>query len=180
MKELDLSDLIQIIGIATSLLTSIIAIVISIVTLRQNSRMIESEARPYITVYANTTQFSSPVLYLVLKNFGSSSATITKFKCNVDLSKYTYNENAIPFGSIIGTTLNPNQKIVYPLMIRNNKKLESVSISISYKSSTKTYCENLTLNLSAYYNSLDISSYDKAEPFKSISYAIQDISRKTL
>ena len=178
--ELSTSDIIQIAGIIAAFFSSIIAIIISVAALKQNSKMIEDASRPYITVYANSTQFSSPVFYLVLRNYGNASAMITEFKCDVDLSKYTYNLNAIPFDKIVGTTLNPNQKIVYPLYLLNRERLNTVSISISYKSSTKTYQEELALNIEAYYNSIDIRSFDEKMPLKSVSYAIQNIAEKML
>lgn len=60
-----ISDVIQIIGILASLITSILAIVISVLTLKQNSKMIEESTRPYVAIYSKTTNFQSPQYYLV-------------------------------------------------------------------------------------------------------------------
>ena len=49
--SLSISDTIQLFGIIASFVTSIIAIVISVITLRQNSKMIESASRPIISLY---------------------------------------------------------------------------------------------------------------------------------
>ena len=48
---LSTSDWIQLLGIIASLVTSIIAIFISIFTLRQNSKMIEASSRPVLSIY---------------------------------------------------------------------------------------------------------------------------------
>lgn len=68
--KLSVSDFIQIVGIIASLITSIVAIFISILTVRQNSEMIEESTRAYISIYEATTNFSSIKYYFVIKNFG--------------------------------------------------------------------------------------------------------------
>lgn len=45
------SDTIQLLGIVASLITSLAAIIISLMTLRQNSKMIEDASRPVISIY---------------------------------------------------------------------------------------------------------------------------------
>ena len=54
---LTVSDVIEIVGIIASLITSIVAIAISVKTLKQNSRMIEDSTRPYVSVYIGNTYF---------------------------------------------------------------------------------------------------------------------------
>ena len=71
------SDVIQLIGILASLITSVIAIIISVLTLKQNSKMIDETSRPYVAIYAKTTNFQSPQYYLVINNFGQTGATIS-------------------------------------------------------------------------------------------------------
>ena len=53
--QLSPSDLIQIAGIIVSLICSLIAIAISLKTLKQNSKMIENSTRPYIGIYIAST-----------------------------------------------------------------------------------------------------------------------------
>lgn len=180
--DLNISDIIQLIGIIATSLTSIIAIIISVVSLRQNSKMIEESSRPNIGVYIDSTNFSQPIIYLVIKNFGNSASVITEFKCDIDLSEFAYIPKAIPFNNIVGTTLNPNQKLVYPLKPRdsNNIRITDMNIKVSYKTFKRKYSENIFLNLDAYFNEMTLRSYDKNEPIKSISYAVQDISEKML
>ena len=56
------SDVIEILGIIASLITSVIAIVISVKTLHQNSQMIEESTRPYIVVYSQTLIFNHQLI----------------------------------------------------------------------------------------------------------------------
>lgn len=180
--ELDYSEFIQIIGIITTSITSIVAVVISVISLRQNSKTLEEATRPCISVYINSTQFGTPIIYLIVKNFGNTSAVISNFKCDVNLSEYTYNLNAIPFKEIDGLTLAPHQKITYPLKPRNDnhKRIEKINISFNYSDSHKTYSESVNLNVSEYFNSINLRDYNKNLPFKTMSYSLQDISEKML
>lgn len=175
-------EIIQIAGIIISAFTSIVAIVISVKTLCQNSKMIEESTRPYITVYTNTTYFGEPTLYLVIKNFGSTSATISNFYCDTNLEEYSYLETIKPFSDINGLNLAPNQKISYPIKTRNesNELIKNIKISFDYSDKFKVYSENKVINLSEYYNSADLRIYNENEPFKSVAYSIEDISEKML
>ena len=85
-NSLNPSDIIQLFGIIASLITSIVAITISLVTLRQNSKMIEDASRPIISIYGESINPGSPVFYIVIKNFGSSSAYITQFDYDFDFT----------------------------------------------------------------------------------------------
>ena len=71
------SDIVQILGIIASFLTAIVAIIISLVTLRQNSKMLEESSRAVISVYSQSINTGTPMLFLVVKNFGNSTATIS-------------------------------------------------------------------------------------------------------
>lgn len=66
-NSLNPSDIIQLFGIIASLITSIVAITISLVTLRQNSKMIEDASRPIISIYGESINPGSPVFYIVIK-----------------------------------------------------------------------------------------------------------------
>lgn len=56
-----------------------ISVISVILTLQQNNRMIENSTRPYISLYGESTTFSAFQFYLVIRNFGQSSALITNF-----------------------------------------------------------------------------------------------------
>lgn len=174
--KLNAYEIIQIIGIISTSITSIVAIIISVVSLRQNSKVIEETNRPYISVYANCAKVYDPVLYLIIKNFGETSGTITAFSTDKDLSKCTINGEHIPFDNIVGTTLNPKEQIIYPI----EPFLDSLNISITYKSTVKTYFENIHLNLNSQYDSIHPRVKGAGNELEIISYTLQDIAEKLL
>lgn len=174
---LTVSDVIEICGIIASLITSIVAIVISVKTLRQNSKMIEESTRPYVSIYIGNTYFSTVNVYLIIKNFGSSSAVINGFETDIDLTPYAYDENRVPFTNIIGTTLCPGESMQYPIKLENAPdSLKTLKISLKYRSDTHQYNEDICLNLSAHFDAVHL----RANSDKSVSYALQDIAEKML
>ena len=174
---LTISDIIEIVGIIASLITSIVAIEISVKTLKQNSKMIEESTRPYISVYIGNTYFSTVHIYLTIKNFGSSSAVINGFKTDIDITPYAYDKNRVPFANIIGTTLCPGESIQYPIKLENDPdSLKNLKISLKYQSDTHQYNEDICINLSAHFDAVHV----RANSDKSISYALQDIAEKML
>ena len=179
--SLTASNIIEIFGIVISLFTSIVAIVISVKTLKQNSQMIEESSRPYITMYIGTTYFSSPIVYLVMKNFGSSSAEITNFNCSVDLSEYAYDTNRIPFAHILGTHLAPGQTLSFPIkVIGISRDVEPFIFEIEYKTFSKVYSETISLNFAANLDIIHMRANTKDQHMKEISFALQDIAEKML
>ncbi len=97
VKELTPSDYVQTVGILASLFVGMVSIIISVCTLRQNSKMIEGESRPYIAIYMTSLYVQDLKNYIVIKNFGKSAALITGFDINVDLTKYAGPKKFRPF-----------------------------------------------------------------------------------
>lgn len=69
-----------------SFILALISIITVVITLRQNHTMIENATRPYLCIYGQSINPGSPEFYLVIKNFGASPATVTKFEYDPDLS----------------------------------------------------------------------------------------------
>ena len=85
------SDIIEIAGIIASTITSIIAIAISVKTLRQNNKMLEESTRPNIQIYSI---YSDTIVYIMIKNFGQSSCTIDSISCDHKFSgKEIFNDD---------------------------------------------------------------------------------------
>ena len=175
------SNWIELIGIAFSLLTSIVAIWISIKTLKQNSLMIEESTRPYVIICGKVINFQDPTFYLVLKNHGNSGATITDIKCDCDLSKYSYSKKHIPFSHFSDTFIAPNQSFICALN-KNDlfKNVHKIQFEIRYKSSNKKYCEKFSINLDSFTDLIQPRASTKDKELKIISYAIQDLVEKHL
>lgn len=162
-----------------------ISVISVILTLQQNNRMIENSTRPYISLYGESTTFSAFQFYLVIRNFGQSSALITNFSCDIDLSKCTIIDDSIlttikkapiPFKNIIGYTLNPGQALQFPVnyfnMLNLNKKPTFI---IEYSSSEKKYKEKVQLNLSFQLDYLNVYASSDKEPEQVISKVLQDM-----
>lgn len=136
--KLSISDIIDIIGIFTALLPSIVAIVISIGALKQNSKMIEESTRPQIQIYPS---FVDGILYLIIKNFGTSEAYIDEIKCSHLFTKEeTLNDdlgNDI-FSKLNGSILASSHAIKCPL-IGHKVKNEVFEFQVKYHSTTKKY-----------------------------------------
>lgn len=176
---LSTSDIIQLIGIMVSLLTSIIAIIISIVTVRQNSKILEEANRPVISVYGQSINSGVPMFYLVVKNFGTSSAYMTKFATDFDLSKcYTSNASRNYIEDLGKCVIAPGQSRICLL---DYKKIDTpIHFSLEYKSISKTYCEELDIDLKSAV-SLPVSKYaTKDKELLSISYSLQELLTKNL
>lgn len=169
-----------ILSIVTTI-TSIVAIAISVKTLKQNSIMIENSTRPYIQIYGIKTSLGVPTYTLVVKNFGQSSGTIKSFKSNIDLAIISLDVNKMPFSCIENTTLAPTQSLradVNPKKMPNN-----IVFDIEYQSATRTYKETININFQV---EKDItltktnfnSSNNKEDRLKEISYSLQEFLKR--
>ena len=175
-----ISDKINLISVIFSFILSSIAIVISIKTLKQNSKMIEESTRPAIMVVCKLTNSYSPKIYLIVKNYGKSPGKITKFKCDIDLSKYDYN-NSDPFKYLVGTTFAPGQSIL--TNIKHIELLENhdqINFEFEYSSLGKTYTETCRINLLAFKNLIQTRFATEGKELKIISYTLQDLVEKFL
>lgn len=175
------SDIIEIISIIASLITSIVAIVISLKALRQNSEMIEESTRPYLSMYISHIFCTDCIDYLVLKNFGNSSAIIKQFECNADLSIGTYDVGRTPFEHIVGQTICPGQSLNVPLRIHKIcSQTHSLSFLIEYSSGRKLYKDNIGINLESLSDASIMSADPDGRELEAISRSLQDICEKLL
>ena len=74
---MDVSTIVNIILCVLSFILAAISVVTVVITLRQNNKMIEESTRPFISVYTDEINAGNPFFYLVIKNFGKSTAYIT-------------------------------------------------------------------------------------------------------
>lgn len=83
---MDVSTIVNIILCVLSFILAAISVVTVVITLRQNNKMIEESTRPFISVYTDEINAGNPFFYLVIKNFGKSTAYITKFEYDFDFN----------------------------------------------------------------------------------------------
>lgn len=145
------SDWIEIFSIICSSILSIVAIVISVLTLVQNNKMIFESNKPNITIFSKVLSFTSPYPFLVLKNFGVSGATILNIEYDGDLKNYLERE---PFKNMKNVFIAPNQTFVYSLNHKDFDYEKTFNFKISYKYLDKTYTEEHQVSFNQY---LDIA-----------------------
>ena len=180
-NSLSTDNVISLFGVIASLITSLVAIIISVITLKQNSRMISESTRPYVVMYSQSTNFQSPSLYLVLKNFGQSGATITKLECDFDLSLWSGINNKTPFSNFEGVFIAPGQSFLTNLYTA--KVFEDphpITFKISYKSEKKSYSDSFTINPSSLSDLVKSRAATDGKDLKIISYTLQDLVEKNL
>jgi len=176
------NDYIQLASIVLSAVISGASLVIIVLTIRQNSKMIEESTRPNIVMYCTTTNFQDPQQYLVLKNFGKSSASITAFSANIDLSQYNLgSEYRIPFKNIVGATIAPEQLIISAIDAKKiSEDSKYLEIKIDYSGKLKKYSETFSIRLDSHYGLVGCRASTKDKELKIISYTLQDIAEKML
>lgn len=180
MNELSTSEIINIVLCIMSFLLAAISVVTVIITLRQNNRMLEASTRPVISVYVESVIIDTPIHYLVVKNFGNSTAYMKKFECDFDFT---------------GCFIVPNSKNYIEEFSRCNfapgqsriclfdlKKINTpVHFSIEYSSGTKNYTDEFDIDLSAASGLPEQRGNDTSDKALSvIAQTIQEILLKNL
>lgn len=145
-SKFTISDWLTLIGIIASLITSIVAIWISIKTLNQNNKMIEDSSRPVISIYS---RYLDGKLYIITKNFGNSSCTIDYIHSDMNI---TEEESQIirgnPFAKAKGATLPPNGQMICTF-IPHKLKTRKFNFDIKYHSTSHEYTDRFYLDCDA-------------------------------
>lgn len=134
--------------------TSIIAIVISVRSLKATKRSIEDANRPYVVAYLNWEWLDLNLReYLVIKNFGKSGAIIR----NITFSepwKNSQNQQPI-FNNMDGYFIAPNQKFISLAEVNTvgtgpeRARKTSITMTISYTWDKGRQSDNFTHTFSA-------------------------------
>lgn len=179
--SLTVSDIIEITGIISSTTVSIVAVAISLVSLRQNSKMIEEANRPNIQIYP---VYMNSIVYIVIKNFGSSEAYIDQITCSHQFTaKETLGDNlgADIFSKLKGAILSPGYSLKCPL-IAHEISDDNFSFHVSYHSSSKRYEGEFCFNMSANAPFADLypTSHTTDGHLQNISRELRDIVKTRL
>ncbi len=142
LSTLDASDILNTILIGISLL-------FIGMTLWQNHKILESSTRPYVVIYGTALQLNKKlVYYLIIKNFGASAAHITKLEYPDEILSHFDPGTIDPLNNIRHTTLAPGQAVVIGFSLGDDEFMQS-HFTISYRSQTKKYSDEFTINLSS-------------------------------
>ena len=171
IAKLTPSDIIQILGIIASFLTALVAIIISLVTMRQNSKMIEESSRAIISIYPQSINTGTPMLFIVIKNFGNSPAIIHKFDYDFDFTDcYKFRSERDYLKDFVGSTLAPGQSRICALDY--TKLTRPVTFSLEYQSGLKKYHETFTVDLQAGVNIPVPKNATSGKELHTISYTL--------
>ena len=177
---MQISDIIEIISIIASLFTSIIAIIISVKTLRQSERTLEETTRPYVCVYGQSINPGAPQFYLVIKNFGASPAYMTKFTYTPDLSSCYDSpfQNCDFLADLANCALAPGQSKICKL--KYSSVPEKITFDLEYHCGKKFYHENFITDIKAGV-AMPTSKIDtNNKELRTISYTLQEMLQKNL
>ena len=178
LDKISLSDAIQLFGILCATIISLISIIISVVTLRQNSKMIKESVRPYITVSFDLFNCGIKIGYFVIKNYGQTQAVLNKFECCQELKEISQvGKNFEDFSKLlIGMPIAPGQKILLPIVFQNYKS-DFASFDIEYSNGKNKYKEhfNIPVNYAQELYKLRAGTPSKENQ---IYYALQEIAER--
>lgn len=173
---MDIATIVNIVLCVLSFALAAISVITVVITLRQNSKMIEESTRPYVSVYF---QPLFDINYLILKNFGNSTAKITSFHTNVDFRTCIEDDAHLPFTHICNTYLHPGERILSPIeeVYKLYEQYGSLIFDIAYESSGKSYSEHIEINMQSYADHASIRTTVKPENAqKIIAESLQDIT----
>lgn len=174
------SDKINIVLCILSFILAAISVITVIVTLRQNHRMIENSTRPYIVITAQSANFQEPMFYIVLKNFGTSGATIKQLDFDIDLKDYSMISIVAPFDHAKGLFLAPGQSLSSVLDSNklNRDNIEMFHATITYSDGIHDYNETYPVNYRGFVHNVSYRAATKGEELRTISYALQELVEK--
>ncbi|MGI6109473.1 MAG: hypothetical protein ACOYB8_06490 [Eubacteriaceae bacterium] len=130
--------------------TSILAVFISVRTLKQNEKQIEEASRPYVIPYlVDIRPIKNRHYYYVIKNFGNSGAHILNISVDPPFKSFD-NFHSDVFESFSNTFIAPGQSYVTLFSRSSNDnpyKVKRRLFTVEYLSSGgKRYCDQVVVN----------------------------------
>ncbi len=146
------TDVIQAAAAIGSVVAAVVALVISVKTLKQNSKMIEEASRPYITISFDCMFTNEQVSFFIIRNFGRTAARIVEFKYDEELKnfKQEFKISNDQFDRIKGMEFAPDQKKILYYDV-NEFPERDIEFTISYTSGKKEYSETFIMNPRKYF-----------------------------
>ena len=163
-----------------SIFLAAISIVTVIITLRQNTKMIEASTRPVISIYPQEINCGDPELYLVIRNFGQSTAYFTRFDYDTNLvGCYRVNSPKDYLREMERSVLAPGQSHI--CMLDYHKIPETVEFYVEYKSDVgNLYSSHFCVSVKAGTCMPHGKMCTKDKELKTISYTLQEMLQKSI
>lgn len=176
--ELSVSDIIQLIGIVSSSIISLIAVILSLISIRQNSKALKDATRPYVVVYNDLVNgANTPIQFLIIRNFGQTAAVIESLEITPEV-KVHYSDGL--FKHMKNQIIAPGQS--YSTAFKLDDSTIILNVSISYRSGKNVYHDSYSISQKAIsdnvHSKIMVENYDHAQ--KIIAGCFQDYLRSRL
>lgn len=147
--------------ITLSVLSFILAVISSVTVIatllqnkkliKQNNQALEVSLRPYISIFLDNITICEQSTFFVLKNFGNSTATITKFIYDEVLKATDQGHELFlqQFDNVLNITLSPGQSKILHYDV-TKLPVDELNFTIGYTSSEKYYEETTRINVKNY------------------------------
>ena len=134
---MDLSTKVNIVLCILSFVLAVISVVTVVITLRQNSKMIEGSTRPYIVIYNDLVNGAgTPLQFLIIRNFGQTAAIIDSLEITPKIDVLYSNEL---FEHMDNQVIAPGQS--YSTAFRLVDSSTTLHAHIVYSSGKKSYTD---------------------------------------
>lgn len=177
--ELTISDIIQIVGIIAALFVGIASIIISVITLRQNAKVIKESNKAQIEIFPFKI-YGDIVPRIKIQNFGASTGIITDVKTIPEMP--TNNIIINPFEFYKGLSLAPSQSFttVFSKEDMANVPVEEFDVILTYNTLGDRVESKFHINYKFLDGSFETnsSSKDPSKALDKINQSIQGLLQK--
>lgn len=128
-----------------SFILAAVSVITVVITLRQNSKMIENSTRPYVVIYNDLVNGAgTPIQFLIIKNFGQTAATINSLEITPKVN-VRYSDEL--FSHMNGQIIAPGQS--YSTAFKLEDSSIALTATISYSVGAKTYTDIFSISQKA-------------------------------
>lgn len=179
--ELSTSDIIQLIGIMVAIITGIASIIISVITLRQNSKIVKEGNKAQIEVFPYKV-YGDMFPKIRIQNFGQTTGIIIDVKTIPEMPVEQMVIN--PFEFYKDLSLAPNQSFTTTFCKNNSTKaevpIETFDVILTYKTLNTTVRSTFHINYKFLhgYTETQSSSRTTESALDKINQSIQGLQQK--
>lgn len=183
--EITTSDWIQIIIAFITFLGIIVSIIITVVTIKKNSKVIRESNRAQIIFYIDYNP-TCDMYFLIIKNFGKSIGKLLKLQIapKLDWQKTKFEQDRIPLTEATDILLAPGQKVSSWFDFKEYPD-KVFDVIIEYETLNEVYKDNYKIDLNYISNidwltpyPLDDHSKDNKAVLYKINNSIRDLTDK--
>lgn len=178
---LSTSDIIQMIGIMVAIVTGIASIIISVISLRQNSKIVKESNKAQIEIFPYKV-YGDIYPKIRIQNFGMTTGTIIDIKTIPEMPVEHMVLN--PFEFYKDLSLAPNQSFTTTFCKKNSNEaevpVEVFDVEITYKTLNDTVKSNFHINYKFLHGYTETISSSKTteNALDRINQSIQELQQK--